>query len=300
MKKNIAKKTFKGFIYLVVFSFVLAMVVLISLKMIKTETQNPTTADATDPTTSGPTDPTTAEPTESTTTELTDPTTPNPTDLTSAGPTKSTADPTNPTTAEPTDPTTPNPTDPTSAEPIDPTTAKPTDPTTTNPTDPTTADPTNSCEEGHVFYFIDDYYNDVNEYPGDYFDGYIGDGFCDDVTNIAECNHDGGDCCGDDVNTDFCNECICNQTNQTNAEPTDSTTAGTTDPTIPTNPPTNSCEEGTVFDDDYYNDYPGIDLWLGDGFCDDITNIPECNHDGGDCCGDDVKTSFCNECICKQ
>ena len=30
---------------------------------------------------------------------------------------------------------------------------------------------------------------------------WIGDGFCDDPTNNNECNYDGGDCCGSDINT---------------------------------------------------------------------------------------------------
>ena len=45
---------------------------------------------------------------------------------------------------------------------------------------------------------------------------------------------------------------------------------------------------------DYYND------WIGDGLCDDVTNLVECNHDGGDCCGDDVKTTYCEVCECLQ
>ena len=48
--------------------------------------------------------------------------------------------------------------------------------------------------------------------PCDYYNDWIGDGECDDATNNAECGYDGGDCCGDDVETDFCNECICHQT----------------------------------------------------------------------------------------
>ena len=51
--------------------------------------------------------------------------------------------------------------------------------------------------------------------PTDLCDGnkdWIGDGYCDDATNNAECGYDGGDCCGDDVNTEYCNECICHQT----------------------------------------------------------------------------------------
>ena len=41
-----------------------------------------------------------------------------------------------------------------------------------------------------------------------YFD-YIGDGFCDDGNNNADCEYDGGDCCGLDINTDYCDECNC-------------------------------------------------------------------------------------------
>ena len=37
----------------------------------------------------------------------------------------------------------------------------------------------------------------------------IGDGYCDDGLNKAECEFDGGDCCGPSVNTDFCTLCIC-------------------------------------------------------------------------------------------
>ena len=77
----------------------------------------------------------------------------------------------------------------TTVKPTDPTTAEPINPTTT--TDPT--DPTDQC----------DYYNDL---------GYVGDGLCDDGANSAECGYDGGDCCGDDVNTYWCDECICHQT----------------------------------------------------------------------------------------
>ena len=37
----------------------------------------------------------------------------------------------------------------------------------------------------------------------------IGDGYCDDVTNNAICNYDGGDCCFAKTNTLFCTECQC-------------------------------------------------------------------------------------------
>ena len=38
--------------------------------------------------------------------------------------------------------------------------------------------------------------------------------------------------------------------------------------------------------------------YVGDSFCDDITNNQECNFDGGDCCGSNVITSTCTECQC--
>ena len=34
--------------------------------------------------------------------------------------------------------------------------------------------------------------------------GWIGDGYCDDINNDMNCNYDGGDCCGPNVNTQYC------------------------------------------------------------------------------------------------
>ena len=39
-------------------------------------------------------------------------------------------------------------------------------------------------------------------------------------------------------------------------------------------------------------------LIVGDGFCNDETNNPDCNYDGGDCCGSCVVTEHCTECQC--
>ena len=41
-------------------------------------------------------------------------------------------------------------------------------------------------------------------------------------------------------------------------------------------------------------------VWIGDGQCDDILNIENCNYDGGDCClsADKIDVSFCVECFC--
>ena len=39
-------------------------------------------------------------------------------------------------------------------------------------------------------------------------------------------------------------------------------------------------------------------LKVGNGYCEDETNTPECNYDGGDCCGFCVKNQFCSRCDC--
>ena len=77
----------------------------------------------------------------------------------------------------------------------------------------------------------------------------IGNGFCNDESNNANCNYDGGDCCGVNVNTILCFECACHFTE---------------------------------------NCAVGVHPLVGNGFCDEETNILECNSDGGDCCGPDI------------
>ena len=37
-------------------------------------------------------------------------------------------------------------------------------------------------------------------------------GYCNDETNNADCNYDGGDCCLSSPNTDLCSECVCSTT----------------------------------------------------------------------------------------
>ena len=41
------------------------------------------------------------------------------------------------------------------------------------------------------------------------FPEYQGDGYCDDANNNEGCAFDGGDCCGDNVLTDWCTQCEC-------------------------------------------------------------------------------------------
>jgi len=94
------------------------------------------------------------------------------------------------------------------------------------------------------------------------FPNWKGDNFCDDENNNAGCEWDGGDCCGDDVKENYCTACECLD-------------------------PAKQCT-GTC----------GSPHWKGDNWCDDENNNCGCEWDGGDCCGNDVKTTYCKECEC--
>ncbi len=41
-------------------------------------------------------------------------------------------------------------------------------------------------------------------------------------------------------------------------------------------------------------------LQIGDGFCDDTSNVPGCVFDGGDCCNPLISDHFCTDCICHE
>ena len=77
------------------------------------------------------------------------------------------------------------------------------------------------------------------------------DGYCDDDNNKEACFFDGGDCCGPNVNTEYCTECQCLSDG--------GSSGGCSDPD-----------------------------WVGDDFCNDGNNNQECNYDGGDCCGSNI------------
>eukprot|EP00903_Cladosiphon_okamuranus_P014617 g13555.t1 len=95
----------------------------------------------------------------------------------------------------------------------------------------------------------------------------MGDGYCNNDNNIAECAYDGGDCCS----------CTC-----------DPAAAGDDSP--------GACQYGfacvdpnadCVNDDDITVEMFDACDWvpsIGNGYCDLDMNIPECNYDGGDCC----------------
>ena len=73
----------------------------------------------------------------------------------------------------------------------------------------------------------------------------VGDGICDDETNVAVCNYDGGDCCLAYVNKDRCTKCRCHARE--------------------------ACALGN-------NPFT-----VGDGCCNIENNNKECLHDGLDC-----------------
>ena len=87
----------------------------------------------------------------------------------------------------------------------------------------------------------------------------VKNGFCDDETNVAGC-YDGGDCCGYNINSEHCTECKCFHQE--------------------------TCLAGVTH------------VFVGDGVCNDETNNPECNYDGGDCCLMNVNTDSCFDCNC--
>ncbi len=91
----------------------------------------------------------------------------------------------------------------------------------------------------------------------------IGDGYCDDRFNLPmeACPHDGGDCCGPNVNTMFCEHCLC----------LDNVTLNT------------DCRHSEA---------------VGNGRCNDFANNKECGYDGGDCCSEESNYDYCFECAC--
>ena len=73
-----------------------------------------------------------------------------------------------------------------------------------------------------------------------------GDGVCDDENNNEACFFEGGDCCGSNVNTQYCTECQCLGGGGGGS-------GGTTTPS------------GTTASG-------GCNQYIGDGYCDDINN----------------------------
>ena len=85
-----------------------------------------------------------------------------------------------------------------------------------------------------------------------------GNGLCNDITNIGECDYDGGDCCGYNINSEQCTECTC------------------------------------FFEETCLS---GVHPLVGDGICNDETNNLECDYDNGDCCVN-LNADYCSDCEC--
>ena len=117
----------------------------------------------------------------------------------------------------------------------------------------------------------------------------IEDGFCDDIANTLACDYDGGDCCVEDPNTDYCVicDCIINDGNYC--------LFFTKRAQIIHQICFVSCIAGVTVSPDCFLSY------LGDFYCDDINNFSHCNYDYGDCCltGNSVH-NYCVDCICKS
>ena len=142
---------------------------------------------------------------------------------------------------------------------------------------------------------------------------YIGDSYCDDENNNLECNYDSGACCGSNVNTQYCTECICYEDLNCAAPLAligngfcndEANTAGCSydgGDCCGNNVKKNFCKTCECLDPNFVEstgcEYP---QWEGDGWCDDGNNNADCTFDGGDCCGDDVKKTFCTDCFCLQ
>ena len=111
-------------------------------------------------------------------------------------------------------------------------------------------------------------YNERYKFPVCNFQD-IGDGYCGDGGNTKECDWDGGDCCGDDVEISYidtvtnyvvetCSTCACLQ---------------------PLDFELKSCQYEQI----------------SNGICNDESNTAECYWDGGDCCSDNADMGKCLE-----
>ena len=95
----------------------------------------------------------------------------------------------------------------------------------------------------------------------------IGDGLCHDENNNNICSYDGGDCCGENIDTSNCTICL-------------------------------NCLKFKEMPGIPYIGHCPIYAQIGDGICQDENNIDVCLYDGGDCCFAQVNISQCKECKC--
>jgi len=62
--------------------------------------------------------------------------------------------------------------------------------------------------------YIPSSYDARSQVRGCQYSSWVGDGYCDDGANNLDCNYDGGDCCGSNVNKQYCSKCQCLEANE--------------------------------------------------------------------------------------
>ena len=105
----------------------------------------------------------------------------------------------------------------------------------------------------------------------------VGNSFCNDETNNMDCNYDGGDCCGYEIKTEECLECMClhEETCVAGYHPLVGDGVCNSEINIA------ACN----FDG---NDCCSNPEMVGNGICNNQTNHADCDYDAGDCCGPDL------------
>ncbi|CAN0376865.1 unnamed protein product [Pylaiella littoralis] len=112
----------------------------------------------------------------------------------------------------------------------------------------------------------------------------IGNGYCNQDNNIAECGYDGGDCC----------ECTCigdeNADDYPDGRYSQCNNFACIDPDAP-------CVTDDDVTSDMYENCIGVNS-IGDGYCDPGNNKAECGWDGGDCCSCTCESKWDDEWSC--
>jgi len=147
--------------------------------------------------------------------------------------------------------------------------------------------------------------------------GFETDPWCDDANNNEGCNWDGGACCADPVLTDYCVRCECeacglpdyradeycdDANNNVGCNWDGGACCSSTAPqTVVLE---DFCTECECKDPDLGPEpVCAIPVYYGDGYCDDVNNVEECNWDNGDCCTAKLTDpeewdDYCTQCLC--
>lgn len=114
-------------------------------------------------------------------------------------------------------------------------------------------------ELANIIYFKDGC--DVSPYWANF-------GYCDDSTNIAECDYDNGDCCFPLIHQEFCTDCICHIDGKRHG----------------------NIESSKTFE--------CIEELKDDNICQDEVNFYACGFDLKDCCREKIWCQDGNDCVC--